>query len=173
MIGAHVRVLVLEVVPWAEVARGLMSGPQAPPAGFAPRILAVVVPPAPLEVVHRSGSDGVCSADTRCLLLGLCNFVGPECQYMFPESTASAQEVGVSLFLPLVWEGGPEPGGCSNELVWLSFLSQLRHLLWCHRLVLAVFRSWVAKSDTSYPKNRCAGLDPSPSVGVFLQSRRA
>ena len=65
VIGPHVLVLVLEVVPWAEVARGLVPGPQVPPAGFAPRILAVVVPPAPLEVVHPSGSDGVCAADRQ------------------------------------------------------------------------------------------------------------
>ena len=123
------------VVVNQESAEGDLQGPSAT---LAPRVLVAV---ALVSVVLHPLLDGACSADTRFLPLGPCNFVGPLCRYMFPESTASPQEVAVSQSLPQLWEGDHEPGDYSSETVRLFSLSTLGHLLWCRMLVLRGFLS--------------------------------
>ena len=109
-----VAVVLSEVLVPAPVVVSAPVDVHRPLADLALRALTAVVL---LAVVHPVGLDAVYSADTRCPPLGLCNCVGPVCRYIFPESTASSQEVAVSQSLPLLWEGGHEPDDCKSGLV--------------------------------------------------------
>ena len=105
-------------------------------------------------------------------LIRLCNCVGPPvCRYIFPESTASSQEVAVPQSLPL-----REVTSLTIVIVGL-FTALFPISARASMVVLYAGVNSVSVMGSSVqhllPRNRCAGLDPSPSVGVFIQSNRA